>query len=406
MAAVRSGRPGPSSARRTGVPSAVGVRREVARRPRRRAAWRSAAASSTPGSASSRARAVRVARPPTSADRSRPPTPYAVVTPTPAWSSSASTCWQPVPEAATMPDRSGGDDVGEPEPEPADDRRCRSRAPSPAGRGRRRTRLSATLLLDRDVVAEDHHVAAGLEGVHGLDGGARHRAPTRARARPARAAAPTPWCGAAPPRRGRRPAGGVSVRARSTSARTASSASASVEPDRDDQVVDGRVGRDREPHPLQHLDVQRRRHRHLGRHHAGQLLHLPADLEQRHRVGVGAGAELDVVGAHAAVLMPRPARLSSARARSMPWARPRPGALPEGLQRRPRGVRARRTEGAEVGRDRVGDLAGEGALEEGGGERGRAREEPAYGVVDRGRGHSGGAVGGEPAARRRRRRAA
>ena len=59
-------------------------------------------------------RAVRVASPPISADRSRPPTPYAAATPTPAWSSSASTCWAPVPDAATMPTGPGATTLANP----------------------------------------------------------------------------------------------------------------------------------------------------------------------------------------------------------------------------------------------------------------------------------------------------
>jgi hypothetical protein len=75
--------------------------------------------SSTDGSRSSRSSAVRVARPPTSAERSRPPTPYAVVTPTPAWSRRASSCWQPVPDAATMPTGPGATTLAKPSPSPS-----------------------------------------------------------------------------------------------------------------------------------------------------------------------------------------------------------------------------------------------------------------------------------------------
>ena len=89
-----------------------------------------------------------------------------------AWSSSASSCWQPVPEAATMPIRPGADGVGEAEPDAVDDRGAAVGAHHQQRRARRRTRLSATSSADRHVVAEDHHVAAGLERVHRLDGGA------------------------------------------------------------------------------------------------------------------------------------------------------------------------------------------------------------------------------------------
>ena len=63
--------------------------------------------------------------------------------------------------------------------------RCRSPAPSPAARAPRRA-LEGDLLLDRHVVAEDHHVAAGLEGVHRLHAalgpGTDTRRPHRGRA--------------------------------------------------------------------------------------------------------------------------------------------------------------------------------------------------------------------------------
>ena len=74
------------------------------------------------------------------------------------------------------PHRAGRGDVGEAEAEPADDRRAAVRAhhQEVALGG---DRLEGNLLLERDVVAEDHHVAAGVEGVHRLDEGvgARHR---------------------------------------------------------------------------------------------------------------------------------------------------------------------------------------------------------------------------------------
>ena len=77
-----------------------------------------------------------------------------------------------------MPDRPGLDDVGEAEPEPADDRGAAVGAhhQQPA---LGRDPLEGDLLLDRHVVAEDHHVAAGVEGVHRLDerAGARARRP-------------------------------------------------------------------------------------------------------------------------------------------------------------------------------------------------------------------------------------
>ncbi len=56
--------------------------------------------SSSPASSS---RPRRIIRPPTSADRSRPPTPIACDTPTPAASSRQLTSWMPVPDAPTIP---------------------------------------------------------------------------------------------------------------------------------------------------------------------------------------------------------------------------------------------------------------------------------------------------------------
>ena len=85
---------------------ALAVDVDVARaaaRPRARAAWTPAAASRSrrrpPAAASPRANMI----PPTSADRSRPPTPMICDTPTPAPSSRIAASCAPVPAAATMP---------------------------------------------------------------------------------------------------------------------------------------------------------------------------------------------------------------------------------------------------------------------------------------------------------------
>ena len=56
-----------------------------------------------PSSAASSFRPARVISPPTAAVRSRPPTPMACETPTPAASSRQVTSWMPVPDAPTMP---------------------------------------------------------------------------------------------------------------------------------------------------------------------------------------------------------------------------------------------------------------------------------------------------------------
>ncbi len=89
----------------------------------------------------------------------------------------------------------------------------------------------------------------------------------------------------------------VRVRAVSTAASAASRADVVVEPDRHHHVVGGR-GREREAHLLQHLEVERRRHRDLRGRDTLDALHGAADLEQRHRVGVRTGAELDVGAVH------------------------------------------------------------------------------------------------------------
>ncbi len=87
----------------------------------------------------------------------------------------ASSCWQPVPDAATMPTGPGETALAKPRPEPADDGGAAVGAhhEQPALGG---GPLERDLLLDRHVVAEDHHVAAGVEGVHRLDQRARRRA--------------------------------------------------------------------------------------------------------------------------------------------------------------------------------------------------------------------------------------
>ena len=75
-----------------------------------------------------------------------------------------------------------------------------------------------------------------------------------------------------------------------------------------------------------------------------------------------------------------------------------PGAVTERFQGRSSRRLGRRSERSQVGGDEVGTLAGEGALEQGRRQGGRARQRPAYGVVDGLRGGAGGAVGREPAA--------
>ena len=123
--------------------------------------------SSTAGSASSRRSASRVESPPTSADRSRPPTPRAERDPDAGVVEQASSCWQPVPDAATMPTGPGCTTLAKPSPMPPTTAVPQSGPITSSPRSA--APLERDLLLDRHVVAEDHHVAAGVEGVHRLD---------------------------------------------------------------------------------------------------------------------------------------------------------------------------------------------------------------------------------------------
>ena len=144
------------------------------RRPRRPAAWRPPRSARWPR----RRRAGRAPagsdRPATSADRSRPPTPRQCETPTPAPSSSDIRCWAPVPEAATMPDRAGAHDVGEPQPDAADDRRA-AVGPHHQHAGPAGVLLERDLLLQRHVVAEHHGQQPGVHRVDRVGEGVRAR---------------------------------------------------------------------------------------------------------------------------------------------------------------------------------------------------------------------------------------
>ena len=162
------------------------------------------------------------------------------------------------------------------------------------------------------------------------------------------------------------------------------------------------LGRHLEAHLGQHLEVERGGHRHLGGGDPGDALHGPADLEQRHRVGVRAGADLDV--ARPSALMRRPRQRGRARAAA------------------PRAARAGRVADREPGRRRAASsgvpraaryaansrhhLAVQRAVQQGRGEQrgpvrgARGRRRRSTGVVD-----SGGR-GAWPASRRARRRRA
>ena len=302
VASVRSGWPAPSSASSTGVPS-----------DRRRTSWISAATSGggrlgdQDDELDARRRRPAAAAPPgwparrprrTGRGRRRP---SACVTPDAGMVEQRQHLLAAGARGGDQPDRAGLDDVGEAEPEAADHRGAAVRAhhqqPLLGGRP-----LERDLLLDRHVVAEDHHVVAGLDRVHRLDEGvgARHRdqrdrvggtAETRARRSSA----------AAPPRWVRCPGAPASASARVDPGQRRVQRAVLGQPDRDHHVVGRRLGGHVEAHLGEHLDVERGGHRDLRGGHAVEALDGAAHLEQRHRVGVGAAAELDV-GCHAATL--------------------------------------------------------------------------------------------------------
>ena len=248
-AAVRSGRPAPSSASSTGVPSASATAR-ISAATSSAGGFETTTTSSTAGSASSRRSASRVeSRGPRRTGRARPRRAPSV-TPTPAWSSRASSCWQPVPDAATMPDRTGQHRVREAEARARRRPRCRSPGPSPAGPRSAAVRLSASSwssgTLSLKTITSQPASRASIASTSALAPGTETRARVRVgRARAARravvrggAASVGPAVGggrrrAAP---GRRPAS------------AASSAGGVVEAERDDHVVGGGVGREREAH--------------------------------------------------------------------------------------------------------------------------------------------------------------
>ena len=138
--------------------------------------------------------------------------------------------------------------------------------------------LERHLVLDRHVVAEDHHVAAGLNRVHGLQQSGRagnrhqHRGPTRrvpqgVRGRAMGASSPAPA--------GRRLA---SARASVDPGQCCLEGAGGLEPDRDDQVVGGRLGRHLEAHLGEYLEVERSCHGNLRGRDTVHALDRPADL--------------------------------------------------------------------------------------------------------------------------------
>ena len=188
-----------------------------------------------------------------------------------------------------MPTGPGSTAFGEPEPDPADDGGAAVGThdqQAALGGGA----LERDLLRHRHVVAEHHHVAAGVERVHRLDQRARpgHRDEHEA---------------------GAVGAGREAVVRRGASSRVEPSrrAGASAAVDRRDRLVEVAVvgqrgsrrrGRWRwcrraasKPSPVEHLDVEGGRHRDLRGHDAGHALDVAADLQQRDGVGVRAGAD-------------------------------------------------------------------------------------------------------------------
>ena len=115
--AVRSSCPSPSRASSTGVPSdsAYVV---ISAATAGSGGLDTSTMSPVDGSAASSASAARVDRPPTLAERSRPPTPRQWLTPTPLLSSMHISCWAPVPLAATMPTGPGRTALANPSPTP------------------------------------------------------------------------------------------------------------------------------------------------------------------------------------------------------------------------------------------------------------------------------------------------
>ena len=287
-------------------------------------------------------------------------------------------------------DPAGADGVGEAEPDAVDHGRA---AVGPhhervAGGG---VGLERDLLGDRDVVAEDHHVVTGLEGVHRLDRGAG--AGHRDQHDRSGAAAPERRAGRAW-RRDRRVATGRPPRdeRRVDGRQRGRHVGVVVEAERDDHVVGGGGGHV-EAHALEHLEVEAGGHRDLRGNHAGGGLDGPADLQQRHRVGVRAGAELDVV-LHAA--LPGFVRWSvetEVSASEAPVEQPGAGGGADGEQCVAGGGRRGGQPGAELGEH----LAADRAVDERGGEQGGDAEATAYGSGERSVGLAERGPGGEPA---------
>ena len=191
-------------------------------------------------------------------------------------------------------DRTGPAGVGEAEPEPADHRRA-AVGPHHQEAALGRHPLERHLLVDRHVVAEEHHVAPGVEGVHGLDEGTRsghgHQGEgvggeAQGRAGGARRG---DLAGA-----GRGGPGGEGGGDGGQGGVERVVGGVVGQPDRDHHVVGRRVSRHVEAHLGQHGDVELGRHRDLRGGDTRRLRDLAAHLEERDGVGVRPRAQLDV----------------------------------------------------------------------------------------------------------------
>ena len=175
MAAVRSGRPGPRVAQWTGLPSVAAY------------ACTSASTSGAggldtttievvAGSAARAASACRVERPRTAGGQVAPADAEAVAHAHPGGVEQAHDLLGAGARGGDEPDRAGARGVGEAERDPADDRGAAVGAHEQhVGLGGRV--LERDLVLDADVVGEEHHRQPRVDRVEGLDDGVARRAP-------------------------------------------------------------------------------------------------------------------------------------------------------------------------------------------------------------------------------------
>ena len=168
-------------------------------------------------------------------------------TPTPAWSSSASTCWQPVPDAATIPTGPGDTTLAKPSPRPPTTAVPQS-GPITSSPRSAAARLSAsscsTGTLSLKTITSWPASSASIASTNAVRAGHRHQ--RDASGPDGERAARSPWSAAAPPRSARLlAAAGARRRAASTPASARVQVAVVVEPDRDDHVVGPGSGRDR-----------------------------------------------------------------------------------------------------------------------------------------------------------------